>query len=230
MRKELSTGARIFFTVIVGVFIIGVIFGIFKFTVGKHLKELKAENTELEEKIATLQDYVVHMDEYLANTDKYAMDISNIVSSYEATTSTPSILHDYENLFKEHKLESSALSFQEPEILNSVSYTYRDQSYNYDLQQTQVAITYRETYDGLMKLISQLNDDKSNKVIMSINMSPDTSDGSLTGSINIVKYTVNGETQESVTPELDNIKVGVDKVFNVTSDSEENDETEESED
>ena len=215
MRKELNVGKRIFFTVIVGIAIVGIIFLVFNVTVGKHLKELKANNIELEEQIAVLQDYVIHMDEYLADTDTFAKDIENIVGSYEATTSAASLLHNYEDLLKEHNLESSALSFQEPEILNSISYTYENESYNYDLQQTQISVTYKESYDGLMDLISELGDAKTNKAITSINISPDSSDGSLMGSISVIKYTINGETQESSTPNLD-IPVGVDRVFNAT--------------
>ena len=220
MRRELSIGKKIFFTVIVSIAIVVIIFLIFRITIGTSLGKMQEENAELEAQIETLQDYVVNMDTYLVDTDKYASDIENIIQDYEKTTTAASLLHNYETIFKEHGLESSALSFQDPEVLNSVSYSYNNESYNYDLQKTQIAITYKDTYDGLMLLIAELNNNKSNSCITSINMSPDTSDGNIMGSMNIIKYTINdgsGEQNEETDLDLD-IEVGTDKVFDVPDD------------
>ena len=210
MRKGLTKLQRNIITFILCVLFVISVFIIFKVTVGKNLKELKQQNSELQSKYDMLEIYIADMPRYRSEIKTLRTNIEDIIDSFGANTSSASILHNYETLFKKQGLVSSSLTYEHPQVLNTVNYTDTNEGeITYDLQQTNINVSYSDSYDGLMKFFRGMKEDGRNECISTINISPN-SEGNVNGSFQICKYTIFNEnrTEETLYEDLDGIKVG----------------------
>ena len=180
-------------------------------TIGKSLEELKTENAQLQEQYDTLKVYIADMPRYKQEIENYNKEINNIIDGYEVTTTSASLLHYYENLLKKNKIKSPSLSYQEPEVIDTVSFTYRDKPYSYNLQNTQISVSYSGNYSKMLETLDAFDGDLNNEHLKNISMSLD-GDGSVNGSMSVVKDTIYGENRNIEDLDID-IQVGSDRVF-----------------
>ena len=195
MKRELGNWQKILCTVIVGVASIVAVFLLFHNTVGKSLKTLKTENDELETKYNTLKVYIADMPRYKQEIIDMSDNINNIINNYDVTTTSSTILRHYEDVLKREKISSPSLSYNNPEAIDSVTYSYNGKVYDYTLQQTLVQVSYDSTYTNLMNVLGKLDDKNRNEYINSMNITFGEGKGNkrkINGSMSIAKDTIYG--------------------------------------
>ena len=212
MRKELSSFQKNLFVSIIGIFIVLVIFIIMNVTVGKHLREIQEENAQLEQEYETLKGYVEQLDSYKEDTATKTADITTLINRYEVTTTPQSVLHTFSGIEKELKVDSSSLSYQTPEEINTISFINDNVMQTYSLQKSDISVTYSSNYDTLMTYLSQLKNNLNNESITNISMASDDSTGKILGTITITKYTINSESREYTDPEI-KVRLGATQVL-----------------
>ena len=208
MKKGLSLKQKIFFTAIIGISFIFIVYLVLRFTLMEKNDELRESNEELSQQYQTLMMYVENKEKYEKETKDNIEETDKILNCYIGGMSKPWILHNFDENKKVYKLESSSLTLNENEEYATIDNDGR----NLKMQTTKIDISYNVPYKNFFKFISDIRELDDNMTLESISISEDTEKDNLTGTISLTRYTVEGNSNKFEEPDIQ-VKRGVDRIF-----------------
>ena len=208
MKRGLTYIQKILFSVALGALFIFFVVMLLTFTLFDDNKQLQAENDSLQAQYDTLVEYVENEPKYRAEIKENNKQSRGILEAYVPGVRKTSVLHMYEDVLKDYKLETQSLSLNDN--VEYASFLLDDD--NFKLQTTDIDIGYLSSIKQFMKYIKDLRDSDSNLVIDSASIAYNRDDGGLSGSLVLRQYSVERDTKAYEEPEF-NIKTGEKNVF-----------------
>lgn len=223
MKRELSALQTLLLTMVICIiFVLAVIYGT-NLILGESIKEVKADNDSLTVQYDTLRAYIANKDQYITQSDEKLENCNKILQKYNKNITSVQNLLDLDEYFKDSDIdvESPAASFSDAEryssdVVPDGSLTVSDMTYN--IYMSDLSFSYVTTYDKLKEFIDRFSD--YNYALQSLSLSYDTENDELTGQISLKQYAILDAnlTDKDINdnnPKIDDIKVGVDNIFNV---------------
>lgn len=176
-------------------------------------KTLSTQNKALEAQIVSLSEKERNLEQYVQEIDSAESKVSDIISVY-GTGNTPekSILLMRE-LEKRAGMEISNISFYDDELVYVSQALREDGSPKLLGYQTQLAITYTTSYDGLKRAMDFINGYPERMNVRNFTAVFNQETGGLTGTMNIGLYSIDDGIYEYISPEVSGISLGTDNIF-----------------
>lgn len=197
-------------------------------------KEIREVNINLSVKMNELKNMEAQKDEKLQLCKELELEINNILKEFPADITPEKNIVFINQLEELADMEVSVIGFHEKELyfdLNAqgevvvTDESLEETSTNSELVATTtiedniqgykstLSISFITTYAGLEKCIDFINDYDEKMSIEQVNTSYDSSTGNLSGTMDIVVYSVVSDYNSYEDPVIDSIKIGTDNIF-----------------
>ena len=212
MKRELTNKQKITLVIFLCVVFLGVTFVLLKFTVWSSTSDLKANNAQLKTQYDELSGYVINREQYEKDIVTNTKELLEIANNYDGDMTKKQVLKEFEDIFKEYNIESTSLSLNDNEVLDTIYVEDDNETKEFTYQKTPITFSYVMTYDNFDKFFNDIKEENKKISIDDISISPNVDDNTLVGTITISWATIKGN-KEYKDPSYDKA-TGINSIFN----------------
>lgn len=210
MKRKMTNTYKLVIATVSCLILVLIGYLVLSLTFGKKTNEMTKESQNLKNEYNNMQVYILNEDSYRNQTEQIRKDVYDIISRYVNDSTIKSEMHEVETWLHEYKMFTPAVSvntenpLMEVEIeLDGVAYTCAVSPFT---------ISYNMDYMELKRFIKDIREADKNLAIESITITPDTENGTVTGSINFAQYIIYNSPKEYEEPVI-NQDTGVNYMF-----------------
>lgn len=173
--------------------------------------ELECNNLQIE--LNELQQFVENRALYVNQINSNNTEIKENIDSMLPAVTNQDLIAYHQYLDDTFDMVSNIITFNEPEIIKEISYTFDQGRSEIALEKRSASLDFSLKYNDLKDYLKHIEDSDIKPYMEQISMTLDTETGRITGSVSFKTRAIHGSIKEDSMYDVSNIKTGVNNIF-----------------